>query len=93
MTRPAYYNEIDPYLCEWLRNLITAGLIPAGDVDDRDIRSVSADDLRGYGQCHFLAGVGGFPTPAVSPTSPMASPRLRRVGRVPARRARGRCAC
>lgn len=61
MTRPAYYNEIDPYLCEWLRNLITAGLIPAGDVDDRDIRSVSADDLRGYSQCQFLADVGGFP--------------------------------
>ncbi|MGH8083454.1 MAG: DNA cytosine methyltransferase [Lysobacter sp.] len=60
MIRPAYYNENDPYLCDWLRNLITAGLIPAGDVDDRDIRSVSADDLRGYGQCHFFAGVGGF---------------------------------
>ncbi|MGO1069598.1 DNA cytosine methyltransferase [Lysobacter sp. CA199] len=61
MTRPAYYNEIDPYSCAWLRNLIAASLIPAGDVDDRDIRSVSADDLRGYGQCHFFAGVGGFP--------------------------------
>ncbi|MGO1073383.1 DNA cytosine methyltransferase [Lysobacter sp. CA199] len=60
MTLPAYYNEIDPYLCDWLRSLITAGLIPAGDVDDRDIRFVSADDLRGYGQCHFFAGVGGF---------------------------------
>ncbi|ALN93826.1 DNA cytosine methyltransferase [Lysobacter gummosus] len=60
MIRPAYYNEIDPYLCDWLRNLIAAGLIPPGDVDDRDIRSVCADDLRGYGQCHFFAGVGGF---------------------------------
>ncbi|MBT2748245.1 DNA cytosine methyltransferase [Lysobacter sp. ISL-42] len=60
MIRPAYYNEIDPYLCGWLRNLINAGLIPPGDVDDRDIRSVCADDLRGYRQCHFFAGVGGF---------------------------------
>lgn len=60
MIRPAYYNEIDPYLCDWLRNLIAAGLIPPGDVDDRDIRSVSADDLRQYGQCHFFAGIGGF---------------------------------
>ena len=60
MIRPAYYNEIDPYLCDWLRNLIAVGLIPPGDVDDRDIRSVSADDLRGYGQCHFFAGIGGF---------------------------------
>ncbi|MBT2748365.1 DNA cytosine methyltransferase [Lysobacter sp. ISL-42] len=60
MIRPAYYNELDPYLCHWLRNLIAAGLIPPGDVDDRDIRSVPADDLRGYGQCHFFAGIGGF---------------------------------
>ncbi|WP_036148669.1 DNA cytosine methyltransferase [Lysobacter antibioticus] len=60
MTRPAYYNENDPYLCGWLRNLIAADLIPPGDVDDRDIRSVCADDLRGYGQCHFFAGIGGF---------------------------------
>ncbi|MGO1069668.1 DNA cytosine methyltransferase [Lysobacter sp. CA199] len=60
MIRPAYYNEIDPYLCDWLRNLIAAGLIPPGDVDDRDIRSVCADDLRGYAQCHFFAGIGGF---------------------------------
>ncbi|ALN83046.1 putative methyl transferase protein [Lysobacter antibioticus] len=56
----AYYNEIDPYLCGWLRNLIAADLILPGDVDDRDIRSVRADDLRGYGQCHFFAGIGGF---------------------------------
>ncbi|WP_363798438.1 DNA cytosine methyltransferase [Lysobacter firmicutimachus] len=60
MTRPAYYNENDPYLCDWLRNLIRARLIPSGDVDDRDIQSVSAGDLRGYRQCHFFAGIGGF---------------------------------
>ncbi|WP_075574957.1 DNA cytosine methyltransferase [Lysobacter antibioticus] len=60
MTRPAYYNENDPYLCDWLRNLIRARQIPAGDVDDRDIRSVSAADVRGYAQCHFFAGIGGF---------------------------------
>lgn len=56
----AYYSENDPYLCDWLRKLISVGLIPPGDVDDRDIRSVFADDLRGYGQCYFFAGVGGF---------------------------------
>lgn len=55
-----YYNENDPYLCQWLKNLMAAGVIPAGDVDDRDIRSVSADDVRGYTHCHFFAGVGGF---------------------------------
>ena len=56
----AYYNEIDPYCAQWLRNLITAGCIAKGDVDERDIREVRADDLRGYAQCHFLAGIGGW---------------------------------
>ena len=36
----AYYSENDPYAAAWLRNLVAAGLVPAGDVDDRDIRDV-----------------------------------------------------
>ncbi len=43
----AYYNEIDPYAAEWLRNLIAAGEIAPGDVDERSIKEVSGDDLRG----------------------------------------------
>jgi DNA (cytosine-5)-methyltransferase 1 len=31
----AYYNEIDPYAAQWLRNLIDAGHIAPGDVDER----------------------------------------------------------
>jgi site-specific DNA-cytosine methylase len=60
MARGAYYNEIDPYCVEWLRNLISAGLIPDGDVDSRSIEVVSPDDLSGYTQCHFFAGLGGW---------------------------------
>jgi len=30
---------------QWLRNLVEAGHIPAGDVDDRSIRDVGAGDL------------------------------------------------
>lgn len=56
-----YYNELDPYCAEWLRNLIAAGELPAGDVDERDIRDVRPVDLQGYRQCHFFAGVGGWP--------------------------------
>ena len=56
----AYYNEIEPYAAEWLRNLIKAGLIPDGEVDTRSIVDVSADDLRSYTQCHFFAGIGGW---------------------------------
>ena len=54
----AYYNEIDPYAAQWLRNLIAAGHIAPGEVDERSIEDVRPDDLRGYTQCHFFAGIG-----------------------------------
>jgi DNA (cytosine-5)-methyltransferase 1 len=54
----AYYNEIDPFAAEWLRNLIQAGHIAPGDVDTRSITDVRPDDLNGYSQCHFFAGIG-----------------------------------
>lgn len=56
----AYYSENDPFAAEWLRNLITRGLIAAGDVDERSIEDVSPNDLRSYTQCHFFAGIGGW---------------------------------
>jgi len=56
--KAAYYNEIDPYAAQWLRNLIAAGHIAPGDVDERSIEDVRPDDLRGYTQCHFFAGIG-----------------------------------
>jgi len=56
----AYYNEIDPYAAQWLRNLIGAGHIAPGDVDERSIVDVRPDDLAGYTQCHFFAGIGGW---------------------------------
>lgn len=58
MAGPAYYNEIDPYAADWLRNLIAADHIAPGDVDERSIEDVHPDDLRGYTQCHFFAGIG-----------------------------------
>src|SRR5215207_487941 len=56
----AYYNEFDPYAAQWLRNLISAGLIPDGEVDDRSIGLVQPPDLDGFEQCHFFAGLGGW---------------------------------
>lgn len=56
----AYYNEIDPFAADWLRQLIARGLIAPGDVDTRSITDVRPDDLRGYVQCHFFAGIGGW---------------------------------
>lgn len=59
MKKPrAYYDEHDPFAARWLRNLISAGLIAPGDVDERSIKDVQATDLRGYRQCHFFAGIG-----------------------------------
>lgn len=54
----AYYNEIDPYAAQWLRNLIGAGHIAPGEVDERSIEDVKPDDLREFTQCHFFAGIG-----------------------------------
>jgi DNA (cytosine-5)-methyltransferase 1 len=56
----AYYNEIDPFAAAWLRELIKAGLIADGEVDERSIEFVQPDDLRGFTQCHFFAGIGGW---------------------------------
>lgn len=55
-----YYNEIDPYAAQWLRNLIAADLIASGEVDERSILDVRADDLKSFTQCHFFAGIGGW---------------------------------
>lgn len=54
----AYYNEFDPYAAQWLRNLIEAGHIAPGVVDERSIEDVHPSDLRGFTQCHFFAGIG-----------------------------------
>lgn len=54
----AYYNENDPFAAAWLRELIKAGLIADGEVDERSIEQVEPTDLRGFTQCHFFAGIG-----------------------------------
>jgi DNA (cytosine-5)-methyltransferase 1 len=54
----AYYNEIDPYAAQWLRNLIEAGHIALGIVDERSIEDVTPNELKHYTQCHFFAGIG-----------------------------------
>jgi DNA (cytosine-5)-methyltransferase 1 len=56
----AYYNEFDPKKAHMLLHLIKDGHIAPGDVDNRPIQEVKADDLRGYTQCHFFAGIGGW---------------------------------
>ena len=55
-----YYNEWDRHAAAWLRELIKAGHIPKGVVDERSITEVSPKDLKGFTQCHFFAGIGGW---------------------------------
>jgi DNA (cytosine-5)-methyltransferase 1 len=56
-----YYNEWDLQAAAWLRELIENKLIPEGVVDERSITEVQAKDLKGFTQCHFFAGIGGWP--------------------------------
>lgn len=53
----AYYNEIEPYAAQWIRNLIAAGLVTPGEVDTRSIVDVRPSDLDGFARCHFFAGI------------------------------------
>lgn len=55
-----YYNEFDPYAAAWLRNLIAAGHIADGVVDERSIVDVQPEDLAGFSQVHLFAGLGGW---------------------------------
>jgi DNA (cytosine-5)-methyltransferase 1 len=58
VNRGAYYNEHDRQKAAWLRHLIEEGEIAAGVVDDRPIQAVQPEDLHGFAQCHFFAGIG-----------------------------------
>ena len=55
-----YYNEYDTKAAAWLRQLITNGLIADGEVDERSIIEVESNDLKGFTQHHFFAGIGGW---------------------------------
>lgn len=57
----AYYNEIDPFAAQYLRNLIDAGLIASGVVDTRSVEDVTPNDIKGFSQIHLFAGFGGWP--------------------------------
>ena len=53
-----YYNEIEPFACHWLEHLMADGFIAEGHIDNRSIRDINPEDLEGYTQCHFFAGIG-----------------------------------
>lgn len=56
-----YYNDNDPFICEWVRNLIKKGLVPDGEVDERSIENVKPEEIKGFIQHHFCCGICGWP--------------------------------
>ena len=61
MKKWAYYNDNDPFVCEWAKELIKRGLVMDGEVDNRDIREIEPRELEGFVQCHFFCGILGWP--------------------------------
>lgn len=56
----AYYNDINPFVCSWVQNLISAGLITPGKVDCKDIAEVDVEEIRKYDRVHFFCGIAGW---------------------------------
>lgn len=44
------YNELDPYVAQWLENLVGAGHIAPGRVERRSIVDLTAADVAGPGR-------------------------------------------
>ncbi|TXH56954.1 MAG: DNA cytosine methyltransferase [Desulfurellales bacterium] len=50
-----YFNDNEPYVAEWLKNLY-----PKADVDSRSVTDIQPQQLTGYMRAHFFAGIGGW---------------------------------
>ncbi len=55
-----FYNDNDRKAAAWMRELIAAGLIGAGSVDERSLQEITPQDVQGKGAAHFFAGIGGW---------------------------------
>ena len=54
----AFYNDNESYAAQWTRNLIAAGEIAAGVVDERSIRDLKPADVASFRQFHAFSGIG-----------------------------------
>lgn len=55
----AFYNENDPFMAGWLRELMKEGCITEGAVDERSIEDIAPEVvLGGHRRCHWFAGIG-----------------------------------
>lgn len=55
------YNDNSREATAWLQELVVAGHLPPATIDSRSILDIQPDELRPYSQCHFFAGIGGWP--------------------------------
>lgn len=53
---PAVYDEWDKRAAAWLRELIRAGHLPEGIVDERSVADLAPSDTGSVS--HFFAGIG-----------------------------------
>lgn len=60
MKKWAYYNEHDKFAAAWIRELMKAGHIMEGEVDERSIEDVLPIDVAGFIRCHWFAGIAGW---------------------------------
>lgn len=56
----AFYNDYAKFPCLWMRELISAGHITAGDVVEGDIAKIQPSQLAGYDRIHLFAGIAGW---------------------------------
>lgn len=56
----AYYNDIDPAVCAWVRELMKDGLVMDGVVDERPIEQITGADLEGFTRVHLFCGIAGW---------------------------------
>lgn len=55
------YTDIEPFCCEVLRARVADGGLLPGDVWERDVRTLTADELKPYTQVHLFCGIGASP--------------------------------
>jgi len=55
------YNDNEQFCWSWLRRLVAAGHLPAGEVDARAVQWFTPAEVRDYTSAHFFAGLGGWP--------------------------------
>lgn len=56
----AYYNDFAQFPCQWMRELISAEYITAGEVFHGDIANVTPEQISGFDRVHLFAGIAGW---------------------------------